>query len=366
MKMRLLATAALATLLGAGVASANNSGWYGGVEAGWHSADDLTMTSEDFDTEWSLDFDNGLAAFSEIGYRFSPRWRAEFEAGYRHQDLAGITDDGSDVFDTVDGNLQVYSAMANVLFDFMPDSNWTPFLGLGAGWAQARMSIEGDGETNDLSIHEEDNGFAYQALAGLAWHISDRTDLNLTYRYFVMDGGDFDGTFGGESGTFTTDDYKDHAVTIGVRHAFGAAPAPVMAPPPAPAPVPVPPPPPPAPKPAAVAQPMSFIVYFPFDQSILTPEANDILDKAADYAKNNSGAKIMIVGHTDKSGSDGYNLRLSQKRAKVVVDGLAQRGIDTSMVGSDYKGESAPAVDTPDGTKEPLNRRSTIDITFGN
>ena len=47
-----------------------------------------------------------------------------------------------------------------------------------------------------------------------------------------------------------------------------------------------------------------------------------------------------------------------------MADALASSGIDTGKLAVDFKGETAPAVATGDGVKEPLNRRSTIDINF--
>jgi outer membrane protein OmpA-like peptidoglycan-associated protein len=106
------------------------------------------------------------------------------------------------------------------------------------------------------------------------------------------------------------------------------------------------------------------VVYFPFDQYVLTPEAQSVVQQAADYAKAGGATKITVTGHTDKSGSDKYNARLSERRAKAVADGLVGLGVNATALAVDWKGESAPAVDTADGVKEPLNRRSAISINF--
>ncbi len=71
-----------------------------------------------------------------------------------------------------------------------------------------------------------------------------------------------------------------------------------------------------------------------------------------------------MVGHTDNSGSVKYNLRLSERRAKVVADALVGLGVGQSVLSVDWKGKTDLAVATPDGVKEPLNRRSTITINF--
>ncbi len=73
---------------------------------------------------------------------------------------------------------------------------------------------------------------------------------------------------------------------------------------------------------------------------------------------------VVVVGHTDTSGSNAYNMRLSERRAKAVADGLVSAGVAQTGLQVDWKGESDLAVATPDGVKEPLNRRATININF--
>ena len=105
-------------------------------------------------------------------------------------------------------------------------------------------------------------------------------------------------------------------------------------------------------------------MYFPFDQYILTPEAQQVVGEAAKYANDGHATKVVVVGHTDTSGSNAYNQRLSERRAKAVADALVGLGVNQGALSVDWKGETQPAVQTGDGVKEPLNRRSTIDINF--
>ena len=106
------------------------------------------------------------------------------------------------------------------------------------------------------------------------------------------------------------------------------------------------------------------MVYFPFDQFVLTPEAQAVVQQAAQYANDGHATRIVVVGHTDTSGSAKYNLRLSERRAKAVADAMVGLGVASSVMNVDWKGKTDLAVQTPDGTKEPLNRRSTISINF--
>jgi outer membrane protein OmpA-like peptidoglycan-associated protein len=106
------------------------------------------------------------------------------------------------------------------------------------------------------------------------------------------------------------------------------------------------------------------VVYFPFDQFVITPEAQAVLQDAATYANTNHATKETIVGHTDTSGTAAYNLRLSERRAKATADGLAALGVSASSMDVSWTGMEDLAVQTPPGVKEPLNRRATIGIKF--
>ena len=106
------------------------------------------------------------------------------------------------------------------------------------------------------------------------------------------------------------------------------------------------------------------MVCFPFDQYVLTPEAQTVVQQAADYAKGGNATRVVVVGHTDTSGGFAYNMRLSERRAKATADQLVADGIAQTALDVSWKGKSEPAVQTGDGVKEPLNRRAVIDVDF--
>lgn len=135
------------------------------------------------------------------------------------------------------------------------------------------------------------------------------------------------------------------------------------APAPAPAPAPM------AEKPFDVdpSEPMKienakYIVFFDWDESKLNAGANAILDAAAEEAKGRQLVSIDLVGHTDTSGSRDYNQKLSMKRSNIVRDAMVQRGVDANLLSVNHRGENELLVDTPDGVREPANRRT--EITF--
>ncbi len=115
----------------------------------------------------------------------------------------------------------------------------------------------------------------------------------------------------------------------------------------------------PAPMPAPVMA-RSFLVFFDWDKADLTPEALNIVRKAADSAEATGAAGINVTGHADKSGPDPYNIGLSMRRAEAVKRELVRQGISGNTVDLSARGERDPLVPTPDGVREPQNRRAEI------
>ncbi len=111
---------------------------------------------------------------------------------------------------------------------------------------------------------------------------------------------------------------------------------------------------------APAPAPKSYLVFFDFNKSDLTPQATDIVDTAA---KNASAAKVTqltVTGHTDTVGSDAYNMRLSRRRAESVAAQLEKDGIASSEIEIVAKGKRDLLVPTGDGVREPQNRRVQI------
>jgi len=68
-------------------------------------------------------------------------------------------------------------------------------------------------------------------------------------------------------------------------------------------------------------------VHFDFDKSTLTPEAQVILKRNIQILKDNPKAQVRIAGYTSSSGTEPYNQRLSERRAKAVEDYLIKEGL---------------------------------------
>ena len=104
------------------------------------------------------------------------------------------------------------------------------------------------------------------------------------------------------------------------------------------------------------------IIYFDFDKFDLSEVSKNKIKKFL----NNYGSVIneyLVVGHTDTKGTNKYNLSLSIKRAEVVKEILINYGINQNSIKILGKGEESLAVNTPDDTKQPANRRVEIKKT---
>jgi peptidoglycan-associated lipoprotein len=83
-------------------------------------------------------------------------------------------------------------------------------------------------------------------------------------------------------------------------------------------------------------------VYFAYDSSALTPQAQDILRKKAGFLKSNPNAKVTIEGHTDERGTNEYNLALGEARARSAKAFLVDLGIPAARMATISYGEERP------------------------
>jgi OOP family OmpA-OmpF porin len=127
--------------------------------------------------------------------------------------------------------------------------------------------------------------------------------------------------------------------------------------PPTPPPVAAPPPPPP-PKGTKLATLGS--ANFDFNKATVKPEGRKILEDAVKTLKDNPDVKVVVEGHTDSVGSDAYNLKLSQRRAKAVADYLVSEGVASSRVRVEGFGKSKPIADNKTAEGRAKNRRAEV------
>lgn len=319
-------TLLLALLASAGTASLAHAteGWYGRLDAGYSVDGTIDDETNKFDLS-----DDWMGS-GGIGYAFQNGFRLEGELAYRDNDLDGVPQDSA-----------ITSLMANAYYDFNRGGRFQPYIGAGIGYGRI-----------DVTGNDDQDAWAWQAMAGVAVGLTDRLDLDIGYRYFDMPEADF--------GTFNVEEIHQ-AVTVGLRWQFQGAAEPPPPPPPPPSYTPPPPPPPPP----VVACPTSdFVVYFEWDRSNLNQAALETIDNAVARARQCNLGSVVVIGHTDTSGSAQYNIGLSERRAAVVRDALTARGIPAGAIQTEARGENDLARPTRDGIREPLNRRTAVTISF--
>ena len=281
---------------------------------------------------------------------------------------------------------------------------------------------------NSCEVDGNDTGLGWQVLAGLGYDITDNLTWDTHYKYFDTSELDFVGTRSSTAGTVsdlltTLDGVGGHSLMTGFRYRFGGATPPPPPPPPTPtadfqcwdgsmvfnanqcppevvAPV------------ADVqcwdgsmvfnaaecpAQPTykcwdgsivsdlsicpaqtrsgqtvaslcgsqyrQEIIYYEFDKG-QSAETRNTINRILDIGQFCQVDNIRVVGHTDSSGSAAYNLALSKRRAKDAADELVRQGISSAVISSEGKGETELFVQTGDGVKEQLNRRTEVLISL--
>jgi len=83
-------------------------------------------------------------------------------------------------------------------------------------------------------------------------------------------------------------------------------------------------------------------IFYDYDKATLRPESKTALDELAQVLRDNPNVTIEMASHTDRHGSEEYNIDLSSRRAKSVIDYLISVGIDPARLQSQGYGESRP------------------------
>lgn len=188
-----------------------------------------------------------------------------------------------------------------------------------------RWKVDNDSTSTD------DKGWSPIFGAGLAYRVSDPVDLQLRYRHI-------DGV-----GSAATGESDSNSVGLDVVYypTRTSTPAPVAAP--APAPVAAP-----APAPQPVQETKTFTltsdVLFDFNKATLKPAGVTALSQLYNQIQTleMNDKNIVVYGYTDRIGSDGYNLKLSQDRAKSVSNFLVSKGLSATRITAVGRGEADP------------------------
>lgn len=367
-KMRVLATAVVAMAVGTAPASAREGQPYLEVDVGALLLDDVlfeTVTTRSIVTT-ELQRDMGYDAAAIIGYDLG-LVRLELEGSAKR---AGVDQllrtkvnriTNASVVRNLDGsgNTAALSIMANALIDIGDDEGLQAYAGGGVGYAWIDMKANADTDFLD----DSDGSFAWQALAGIRYPVSDKIDLGLKYRFFNANNVDV----ALASGAAANPKWRSHSLMATLAYNLGGGDEPTVSVPmgnPAPyAPLPTASATPPKAPPVQVCNTGPYLVFFDWDNSSLTERAKQSLDAAASQYAWCGNARVLLSGHADRSGSVAYNVPLSQRRNAAVRSYLTTRGIADEAIASEAFGESSPLVATQDGVREPQNRR--VEVNFG-
>ncbi|GGY53353.1 OmpA family protein [Parvularcula lutaonensis] len=417
-RLALLVAVGTAALGTASAQTAEKEGHYGALGVGYayeYGANDFqseegalrSMDAQEFDSR--LETGDGFAAYAALGKYFQRGLRGEIELSHRSQDVNDLPGDGAmfagfrtggngqnvvngtPLGDNNDlGTFGVTAGMVNLYKDFNFDAagRFTPYIGAGIGFAKVRADFDNVDDqpavtdaqvmnaTRPVSFRilasNDDYVTAVQGLAGISFALTDDLSFDLGYRYLRTGEYDFDAYVNNEV-TAVTGEYEVHETTFGLRWDFGAG-APVAAPAVQPTPqtktcfdgtvVPMGQDCPTAAEDEVTPEELRTVVYFEFDSAELSPAARQLLQRRAQQATDLDIIEVVVSGHTDTSGSASYNERLSARRAQVVRDALVSYGIDADKIKIRALGETKPAKPTPDGVREPLNRRTEVEFDF--
>ena len=133
--------------------------------------------------------DVGYAISGAMGRRHNRRLRSEIELAVRGNDQ----DFSSALFGDVDSNVNAYSLMKNVIFDFPNQSRFTPYLGAGLGISLVEVEAQTSNPDDVLlldspssgssEVSEEDTAFTYQFIGGIAAEVNRGMDFVIEYRF---------------------------------------------------------------------------------------------------------------------------------------------------------------------------------------
>ena len=316
MKKLLTLTTVVAGLALASTANAQTPGFYVGAEGGLNWMTNFNANTNLMNAPViGVTPQTGWAAGAVFGYDFvGPR--VELETVYR-RNLTNVSVPNTALNNQV-GQL---AFMVNGLYDFMPTSSFTPYVGAGVGLALV-----------DSNSPLSSTAFAYQGIVGVGYKATDNIRVNLDGRYYGTTNPSVNGM------PWTNNNLS---VMASATYKFGS---------PAPAAAPV----------TVAPQATSFMVFFDWDKSNLSDQALSVIKQAANAYRNRGSAQITATGHTDSSGSESYNMALSLRRANVVKSALVADGVPANAIAVVGKGERDLLVQTGLNVREAQNRRVEI------
>lgn len=296
-------------LAASGAQAAPVHDWYIGAGGGWAIAHDINDFSQDVDKDATA-----IDAF--VGYNFTENLGAEL--GYLS---TGDWDIAGNDFNSQGATLSVIGRL--------PLGDIFSVFAEGGGYLYHVDSVNGG-----------DDNLAPLAGLGLTARLTDWVDIQARYRYLVRVGDDPDNDKLGSGTQRWVSDISTATIELVLHPNRTVAAVPVAAP------LVVTPPPPP--EPVDQTFNLSSDVLFAFGKAELKPEGmaalDDLYQQIVDVKPKDGNAVVM--GYTDRIGSDANNLALSEARASTVANFLIGKGLPADKVSIQGNGESNPVTGT--------------------
>lgn len=103
-------------------------------------------------------------------------------------------------------------------------------------------------------------------------------------------------------------------------------------------------------------------ILFDVNEAGLRPAAEDNIEELTQVLKRYDDTDVLVVGHTDASGSHEHNMELSERRAMAVAEYATSHGLDADRIKVEGQGETAPVADNDTKEGRQQNRRVEIAI----
>ncbi|HZP14077.1 MAG TPA: OmpA family protein [Nevskiaceae bacterium] len=332
-------------------------------------------------------FDTGYLGGLVFGSTTRIGLRPELELSFRSSDVDRFTD-ASGVSSTSPARLDAYGALFNLWYEARARDGALsfvhPYLGVGVGGVRLQFR-----DTDFAGVDSGDDGrtlLAYQGGAGIGFDATDFVTVGLDYRYFQSNRGKFRLD---ESDGRVSARYQAHTIGASVRFSFAGSEyrhARVV-----------------RPQPVAVAPPRAYVPPVDTDgdgvpdeldrcsgtppgfkvdlegcivqQSVvlqavdfepgsdrLTAQAKATLDSVAAALNGQSGLTVEIGGYTDSKGNALANLRLSERRARAVLEYLVTRRVPRASLRAKGYGQARPIADNATEEGRAQNRRVEFQV----
>ena len=266
------------------------------------------------------------------GLQFSPAW--SWDVGYQyHDDLKA---------DATSVNVKTWLIESALRYDWYLQDNLSLYGRFGAAYW--------DMEKTHLSSDKLDaTGFSPLGEVGVNYNFSPNVRLSASYQY--IDG----------IGHSNTGKYDSHGFLVGLTYIFGKTAQPTLV---EELPTPV--------KETVVVEALPQTVTFSsqsindifvFDSIELSRELIEQLTGIASVLSTYPQAQVVVVGHTDSTGSEAYNQGLSERRAQTVANKLIELGGSSEQIEVQGEGETRPVADNRTAEGRAQNRRVEITIT---